>query len=109
VGDHHPDGLFVGGSEDGLAAPFTGYEACTPELLDVVGDGGWCDADRACHLAYGRPVVALDPAAAAPLPDLLEDGEPVFIGQRLECFHDEFPVDFLSSCPGHGGYILRAE
>ncbi|MDT8273660.1 MAG: hypothetical protein RRA35_10780, partial [Desulfomonilia bacterium] len=78
--DHHPDGLFVGSSEDSLSPSLAGYEACPPELLDVVGDSGRSYIDGAGHLVYGRSsVYTYTAGATASLPDLFEYGEPGLI------------------------------
>ncbi|HPA69703.1 MAG TPA: hypothetical protein PK596_06880 [Bacteroidales bacterium] len=105
--DHHPDGLFVGGSEDGLPPSLTGDEACPPELLDVVGDCGRSHIDGAGHLAHGRSAVYPYPAGAtAPFPDLFEYRQPGFIGESLEGIHEVLPIDCLFLRLGHGSHIL---
>lgn len=93
--DHHPDGLFVGRSEDRLTAPLTPDKARAPELLYVVGYRRERKVDAGGHVAHRSTAGAAAPGPCTAHADMLEDGKAVPVGQGLECFDKKIPVNLL--------------
>ena len=93
--DHHPDGLFVGRSEDRLTAPLTPDKARAPELLYVVGYRRERKVDAGGNVAHRSAAGAAAPGPSAAHADMLEDGKAVRVGQGLERFDKKIPVNLL--------------
>jgi hypothetical protein len=106
--DHRPDGLFIGGSEDRLPAPFATDQVRAPKFLDVMGYGRRYNINGLGHGANRQTVFAIEATLAAAHPDLFEDSQAVLIGKGLEGLDHSIHVDRLYLALGfaHGISIV---